>query len=93
MACSQIRLKLLPSVHTFFNKLVHVKVEGMAPHKSVELRSKVVDDRGDGLQGVCLLQSGWKRQRGRVQRTFSGWKLHRSGAHGFVLVSSARDSA
>eukprot|EP00066_Takifugu_rubripes_P006792 XP_003971843.2 PREDICTED: acyl-coenzyme A thioesterase 1-like isoform X2 [Takifugu rubripes] len=46
MACAQIRLKLLPSIHTFFNKLVRVKVEGVAPHKSVELRSKVVDDRG-----------------------------------------------
>lgn len=46
MAGKQIHLKLLPSIQTFFNKLVHVKVDGLAPHKPVELRSKVVDDRG-----------------------------------------------
>lgn len=46
MAYSQIRLKILPSVRCFFDKLVQVKVEGLAPHRSVELRSKLVDDRG-----------------------------------------------
>ena len=46
MAYSQIRLKILPSVRCFFDKLVQVKVEGLAPHKPVELRSKLVDDRG-----------------------------------------------
>ncbi|KAM9339566.1 acyl-coenzyme A thioesterase 1-like [Symphorus nematophorus] len=46
MAYSQIRLKILPSVRCLFDKLVHVKVEGLAPHKPVELRSKLVDDRG-----------------------------------------------
>ncbi|XP_034556131.1 acyl-coenzyme A thioesterase 1 [Notolabrus celidotus] len=46
MAYSQIRLKILPSVRCFFDKLVQVKVEGLAPHRPVELRSKLVDDRG-----------------------------------------------
>lgn len=43
---SQIRLKILPSVRCLFDKLVQVKVEGLAPHKQVQLRSKLVDDRG-----------------------------------------------
>ncbi|KAM3602821.1 uncharacterized protein V6R79_011454 [Siganus canaliculatus] len=43
---SQIRLKILPTVRSLFDKLVQVKVEGLAPHKPVELRSKLVDDRG-----------------------------------------------
>ncbi|XP_028295617.1 acyl-coenzyme A thioesterase 1-like [Gouania willdenowi] len=46
MAFSQIRLKILPSVRCLFDKLVQIKVEGLAPHRPVELRSKVVDDRG-----------------------------------------------
>lgn len=46
MASSQIRLRILPSVRCLFDKLVQVKVEGLSPHKPVELRSKLVDDRG-----------------------------------------------
>ncbi|KAM9840029.1 acyl-coenzyme A thioesterase 1-like [Aulostomus maculatus] len=46
MAFSQIRLKILPSVRCLFDKLVHVEVEGLPPHKPVELRSKLVDDKG-----------------------------------------------
>nr|XP_019953003.1 PREDICTED: acyl-coenzyme A thioesterase 1-like [Paralichthys olivaceus]XP_019953004.1 PREDICTED: acyl-coenzyme A thioesterase 1-like [Paralichthys olivaceus]XP_019953005.1 PREDICTED: acyl-coenzyme A thioesterase 1-like [Paralichthys olivaceus] len=46
MAHSQIRLKILPSVRCLFDKLVQVKVDGLAPFKPVELRSKLVDDRG-----------------------------------------------
>lgn len=46
MAYSQVRLKILPSVRCFFDKLVQIKLEGVSPHKPVELRSKVVDDKG-----------------------------------------------
>ncbi|XP_029985198.1 acyl-coenzyme A thioesterase 1 [Sphaeramia orbicularis] len=46
MAYSQIRLKILPSVRCFFDKMVQIKLEGLAPHKRVELRSRLVDDRG-----------------------------------------------
>lgn len=46
MANSQICLKILPSIHCLFDKMVQVKVQGLAPHKSVELRSKLVDDKG-----------------------------------------------
>lgn len=46
MAYSQIRLKILPSVRCFFDKQVQIKLEGLAPHKRVELRSRLVDDKG-----------------------------------------------
>ncbi|XP_028996157.1 acyl-coenzyme A thioesterase 1-like [Betta splendens] len=46
MANSQIRLKILPSARCLYDKLVQLKVEGLSPHRPVELRSKVVDDRG-----------------------------------------------
>ncbi|XP_068609898.1 acyl-coenzyme A thioesterase 2, mitochondrial-like [Brachionichthys hirsutus] len=42
MAC----VKILPSNDCQFDETLQVKVEGLPPHKSVELRSKVVDDRG-----------------------------------------------
>lgn len=57
MASSQIRLKILPSVRCFFDKLVHVKVEGLAPHKPVELRSKLVDDRGVTFKASALYKA------------------------------------
>ncbi|XP_077565588.1 acyl-coenzyme A thioesterase 1 [Stigmatopora nigra] len=43
---AQIRLKILPSVRCLFDKLVQLKVEGLAPHKPVELRTRLVDDKG-----------------------------------------------
>lgn len=46
MAYSQARLKIFPSVRCLFDKLVQIKVEGLAPHKPVELTSKLVDDKG-----------------------------------------------
>lgn len=46
MTCSQIRLKILPTVRCLFDKLVQIKVEGLAPFKPVELRSRLLDDRG-----------------------------------------------
>ncbi|XP_068610026.1 acyl-coenzyme A thioesterase 2, mitochondrial-like [Brachionichthys hirsutus] len=46
MAYSQIRVNILPRLRSLFDKTLQVKVEGLPPHKSVELRSKVVDDRG-----------------------------------------------
>nr|XP_057935278.1 acyl-coenzyme A thioesterase 2, mitochondrial-like [Doryrhamphus excisus] len=46
MAFCQIRLKILPGVRCLADKLVQVKVEGLAPHKPVELRSRLVDDKG-----------------------------------------------
>lgn len=60
MAGAQVRLKILPSVHSFFNKLVHVKVEGLAPHKPLELRSKVVDDRGVVFKASALYRADEK---------------------------------
>ncbi|XP_069017912.1 acyl-coenzyme A thioesterase 1 [Embiotoca jacksoni] len=54
MAYSQVRLKILPSVRCLFDKLVQVKVEGLAAHKAVELRSKVVDDRGMVFKASAL---------------------------------------
>lgn len=60
MAGTQIRLKILPSITSFFNKLVHVKVEGLAPHKPVELRSKVADDRGMVFKASALYRADEK---------------------------------
>lgn len=57
MASSQIRLKILPSVRCLFDKLVQVKVEGLAPHKPVELRSKLVDDRGVIFKASALYKA------------------------------------
>ncbi|XP_023127528.2 acyl-coenzyme A thioesterase 1 [Amphiprion ocellaris] len=57
MASSQIRLKILPSVRCLFDKLVQVKVEGLAPHKPVQLRSKLVDDRGVVFKASALYKA------------------------------------
>ncbi|XP_068564311.1 acyl-coenzyme A thioesterase 1 [Cebidichthys violaceus] len=57
MAYSQIRLKILPSVRCLFDKLVQVKVEGLAPHKQVQLRSKLVDDRGVIFKASALYKA------------------------------------
>ncbi|KAK5852736.1 hypothetical protein PBY51_006580 [Eleginops maclovinus] len=57
MAYSQIRLKILPSVRCLFDKLVQVQVEGLAPHKQVELRSKLVDDRGLMFKASALYKA------------------------------------
>lgn len=46
MASSQVRVRILPGARCFFDRLVQIKVEGLAPHRPVELRSRVVDDRG-----------------------------------------------
>ncbi len=57
MASSQIRLKILPSLRCLFNKSVQVKVEGLSPHKPVELRSKLVDDRGVIFKASALYEA------------------------------------
>lgn len=57
MASSQIRLRILPSVRCLFDKLVQLKVEGLAPHKPVELRSKVVDDSGVTFKASALYKA------------------------------------
>lgn len=57
MADSQIRLKILPGIRCLFNKLVQVKVEGLAPHKPVELRSRLVDDRGVTFKASALYKA------------------------------------
>lgn len=57
MANSQIRVKILPSIRCLFTKRVQVKVEGLAPHKTVELRSRVVDDRGVTFQASALYKA------------------------------------
>ncbi|XP_061602595.1 acyl-coenzyme A thioesterase 1 [Cololabis saira] len=57
MAYSQVRLKILPSARCFFDKLVQIKVEGLAPHRPVELRSKLVDDRGLHFKASALYKS------------------------------------
>lgn len=63
MAYSQVRLKILPSVRCLYDKLVQIKVEGLAPHKSVELRSKLVDDRGVAFKASALYKAD---EAGRV---------------------------
>ncbi|XP_054617899.1 acyl-coenzyme A thioesterase 1-like [Dunckerocampus dactyliophorus] len=57
MAFSQIRLKILPSVRCLFDKLVQVRVEGLAPHKPVELRSRLVDDKGVVFKASALYKA------------------------------------
>lgn len=57
MASSQIRLKILPSLRCLFSKTVQLRVEGLAPHKSVELRSKLVDDRGVTFKASALYKA------------------------------------
>lgn len=57
MAFSQIRLKIFPSVHCLFDKMVQVKVEGLAPYKQVQLRSKLVDDRGVIFKASALYKA------------------------------------
>lgn len=42
----QVRVKLFPSPRCFFDESVQVKVEGLAPHQRVQLRSKLTDDKG-----------------------------------------------
>ncbi|XP_037100989.1 acyl-coenzyme A thioesterase 1 isoform X2 [Syngnathus acus] len=54
---AQIRLKILPGVRCLFDKLVQVKVEGLAPHKQVELRSRLVDDKGVIFKASALYQA------------------------------------
>lgn len=57
MAYSQIRLKILPSVRCLFDKLVQVRVEGLTPHKQVQLRSRLVDDRGLVFKASALYKA------------------------------------
>lgn len=57
MAYSQIRLKILPSVRCLFDKLVQVRVEGLTPHKQVQLRSRLVDDRGQVFKASALYKA------------------------------------
>ncbi|XP_010784245.1 acyl-coenzyme A thioesterase 1-like [Notothenia coriiceps] len=57
MAYSQIRLKILPSVRCLFDKLVQVRVEGLTPHKQVQLRSRLVDDRGCVFKASALYKA------------------------------------
>lgn len=57
MANSQICLKILPSIRCLFSKLVQIKVEGLTPHKPVELRSKLVDDRGVTFKASALYKA------------------------------------
>ena len=57
MGFSQVRLKILPSVRCLFDKLVQVKVEGLAPFKPVELRSRLVDDRGVIFKASALYRA------------------------------------
>ncbi|XP_061843124.1 acyl-coenzyme A thioesterase 1 [Nerophis lumbriciformis] len=57
MASSQIRLKILPSVRCLADKVVQVKVEGLAPHKAVQLRSRLVDDKGVLFKASALYKA------------------------------------
>lgn len=57
MASSQVRLKILPSVRCLFSKSVQVKVEGLAPHRPVELRSRHIDDRGVTFKASALYKA------------------------------------
>ncbi|XP_077408512.1 acyl-coenzyme A thioesterase 1 isoform X2 [Vanacampus margaritifer] len=57
---SPIRLKILPNVRCLFDKLVQVTVEGLTPHKRVELRSSLVDDKGVIFKASALYQADEK---------------------------------
>lgn len=57
MASSQVRLKIFPSVRCLFDKAVQIKVEGLAPNKTVQLRSKLVDDRGVTFKASALYKA------------------------------------
>ncbi|XP_077444026.1 acyl-coenzyme A thioesterase 1 [Stigmatopora argus] len=57
---AQIRLKILPSVRCLFDKLVQLKVEGLAPHKPVELRTRLVDDKGVVFKASALYKADEK---------------------------------
>ncbi|KAI1897300.1 hypothetical protein AGOR_G00081900 [Albula goreensis] len=43
---SGVKLRILPSYRCLFDELVHIKVEGLAPEQSVEVKAKVTDDKG-----------------------------------------------
>uniref|UniRef100_A0A8C9XHZ2 Acyl-CoA thioesterase 22 n=1 Tax=Sander lucioperca TaxID=283035 RepID=A0A8C9XHZ2_SANLU len=45
------------TVRCLFDKMVQVKVEGLAPHKQVQLRSKLVDDRGVIFKASALYKA------------------------------------
>lgn len=57
MASSQARVRILPGARCFYDKMVQIKVEGLAPHKPVELRSKIVDDRGEVFKASAQYQA------------------------------------
>ncbi|XP_037541523.1 acyl-coenzyme A thioesterase 1 [Nematolebias whitei] len=57
MASSQVRLKIFPSVRSLFDKTMQIKVEGLAPNKTVQLRSKLVDDRGVTFKASALYKA------------------------------------
>ncbi|KAL6095746.1 acot4 [Pungitius sinensis] len=57
MASPQMRLKILPGVRCLFDKPVQVKVEGLAPHKRVQLTSRLVDDRGATFKASALFKA------------------------------------
>ncbi|XP_054618453.1 acyl-coenzyme A thioesterase 5-like [Dunckerocampus dactyliophorus] len=57
MASSQIHLKILPSVRCLADRLVQMRVEGLAPHKPVELRSRLVDDKGVVFKASALYKA------------------------------------
>ncbi|XP_072218392.1 acyl-coenzyme A thioesterase 1-like [Leuresthes tenuis] len=57
MAYSQVRFKILPSVRSLYDKLVQIKVEGLAPHKPVRLTSKLADDRGIIFRASALYKA------------------------------------
>lgn len=57
MASSQVRLRMFPSVRCLFDKTMQIKVEGLAPNKTVQLRSKLVDDRGVTFKASALYKA------------------------------------
>ncbi|XP_037305618.2 acyl-coenzyme A thioesterase 1 [Pungitius pungitius] len=57
MASSQMRLKILPGVRCLFDKPVQVKVEGLTPHRRVQLTSRLVDDRGATFKASALFKA------------------------------------
>lgn len=50
----KVHIQLFPSSCGFFDEPVHVKVEGLAPHQKVELRSECKDHRGVVFRGSSL---------------------------------------
>ena len=54
---SRVVLQILPGLRSYFDQPVHVKVSGLSPDQTVELRSKLIDDKGITFQASAIFCS------------------------------------